>query len=148
MLEWAEAIKKAYNTKGDDKRIALLEKYAGSDNPPLSAWALNTLSRFLEPEAKSQLFDEGKLRDDAQVLIEHDLAKRVRKDVKAMLLDFADDQKVPIYAQTELDRVLTRIDDDWPKSCRRSKMLKRWEKVKNPVDHYFIKEQLKQDASK
>jgi hypothetical protein len=148
MLEWANAIKKIYDTKGDDQRIALLKKYAGSDNPPLSAWALNTLSRFLEPEAKSQLFEEGELRRDAEWLIEHDLAKRVRKDVKSILEDYADDPKLPIYAQTELDRVLTRIDDDWPKSDRRAKMLKRWEKVKVPVDRYFIKDQLKQDASK
>jgi len=148
MLEWADAIKKVYGTEGDDKRIILLKKYAGSDNPPLSAWALNSLSRFLEPEAKSQLFDEGEVRREVEWLLQHDLAKRVRKDVKSVLEDFADDPKLPIYAQTELDRVLTRIDDDWPKSDRRAKMLKRWEKVKVPVDRYFIKDQLKQDASK
>ncbi len=149
MLEWADAIKKIYDTKGDDARIALLKKYAGSDNPPLSAWALNTLSRFLEPEAKKQLFDEGELRNDFEWFLQHDLAKRVRKDVKSVLEDFADDPKLPIYAQTELDRVLTRMgENDWLKSCRRSKMLQRWEKVKDPVDRYFIKEQLKQDASK
>src|ERR1019366_2257350 len=149
MLEWADAIKKVYGTKGDDKRIALLKKYAGSDNPPISAWALNAMSRFLEPEFKSRLFDsDGKPRIDIEWLLQHDLATHVRKDVKSILEDFADDPKLPIYAQTELDRVLTRIDDNWPKSDRRAKMLKRWEKVKDPVDRYFIKDQLKRDASK
>jgi hypothetical protein len=150
MLEWADAIKRIYETKGDDERITLLKVYAGSDNSPLSAWALDTLSRFLEPEAKSQLFTrEGEMIRSSEILIRsHKLEKYVRKDVKSMLEDFADDPKVPIYAQTELDRVLTRIDDDWLKSERRAKMLKRWEKVKDPVDRYFIKVQLKSDASK
>jgi hypothetical protein len=153
MLEWAEAIEKVYNTKGDDARIALLKKYVGSDNPPISAWALDTLSRFLEPGTLRQFrMGEGKHRADSEwQLRNNDLVKQVRKDVKLMLLDYADDPKLPIYAQAELDIALTRIDDDWPKSDRRAKMFQRWEKVKDPVDRYFVDARLKrvkQDASK
>lgn len=145
MLEWAEGIEKVCDAKSDDPRIAILKKYASSDNPPLSAWALNTLSRFLEPEAKQRLFtSKGKVRSDVEWLLQHDLAKRVRKDVKAILDGFADDPKLSIYAQVELDRVLNRMEgDDWLKSSRRSKMLEHWKKVRNPVDRYFIDGQLK-----
>jgi hypothetical protein len=150
MVEWAEAIERVYKTKGDDERIAFLKKYAGSDNPPLSAWALDTLSRFLEPEGKAKLFTpEGKIIDDSEELIRTpSWEKYVRKDVKSMLEDFADDANLPIYAQIELDDILTRINDDWLKSDRRSKMLQRWEKVKDPVDRDFISGKLKRDASK
>jgi hypothetical protein len=151
MVQWAEAIEKTYGTKGDDEKIALLKKYAGSDNPPLSAWAISMLSRFLDAEGKRRLFtSKGELRRDYEILLDKSdsLAKHVRKDVKSMLERFVDDDKLPIYAQTELDGVLSRIEDDWGNSDLRKKLLQRWEKVKDPVDRYFIDSHLGESDKK
>ena len=98
----------------------------------------------------SLLKPNGQPRRDCEILLkDSSIAKQVRKDVKAALEDFAENPHLTIYAQSELDLVLSRIDDDWPTSDRRKKMLERWKDVKDPVDRYFISERLSErDAPK
>ncbi|HVS36137.1 MAG TPA: hypothetical protein VMS17_11200 [Gemmataceae bacterium] len=144
-LQWAEAIEKVTRASGDDNRIKILETYVKSDNAPLSAWAISTLSRFLDPEGKKQILtSSGAQRNDCELVIRHpSVAKLLRGDVKAALENYAENRELTIYAQAELDRVLMRIDgDDWLASNRRRNMLFRWNDVTDPIDRYFINTRL------